>query len=246
MAEARKLAEDAVREDPEFALAYHQLAIASEGHGRAPDYLTARVTSLEAAEARAERLPEKERLTLRVLRAIVDERNVDAVRLTEEAAATYPFDKDVILQAGEVHYHQANLTAAIPYFELVLQLDPDHTLATEHLLEAATWSGRVESYLPLVERRAAATTNPNEMVSVANALLGAGREPQARELLDRAVGLGYPAGLRNVWRMYLIREGRFAEVELLFRSWFDRVRAEGVEARAHWLPELSSHRSPLS
>ena len=123
-----------MKEDPEFALAYHQLAMASFWHGRAPDHVTARVKALEAAEARADRLPEKERLTLRVLRAVVDERNADAVRLTEEAVATYPLDKDVLLQAGDVHYHQDESgRRRFPTSNACSKLDPDHALATEHV-----------------------------------------------------------------------------------------------------------------
>ncbi|MEI6226991.1 MAG: tetratricopeptide repeat protein, partial [Deltaproteobacteria bacterium] len=237
--EAAQIFQAVIKEDPEFALAHHQLAIASFWHGNAPDYKTARVKALEAAEARAERLPEKERLTLRVLRAVVDDRFADAVHLAEEAAAAYPLDKDVVLQAGDVHFHQEDPAAAIPYFERVLQLDPDHALATEHLLEAAMWSGQVARYLPLVEHRAAATTNPEEMVSVANALLGAGREIQARELLDRAVSLGLNPNIRNLWRTYLIREGRTDDVERVFRAEFARVSADGVAEHARWRFGLS-------
>ncbi len=67
LAEARRLAQEAVKEDPEFALAYHQLALAAclarvakPDPDRAPG-----LKEVEAAEARADRLPEKERLTLR-------------------------------------------------------------------------------------------------------------------------------------------------------------------------------------
>jgi tetratricopeptide (TPR) repeat protein len=239
LAAAQRLAEEAVKEDPEFALAHHQLAIASFWHGNTPDYKTARVKYLEAAEARADRLPEKERLTLRVLRAVVDERHADAVRLAEEAAAAYPLDKDVVLQAGDVHWHQEEPAAAMPYFERVLQLDPDHALATDHLLEAAMWSGQMERYLPLAERRAAASTNMEEMESVANALLGAGREVQAREVLDRAVGLGAPPRILTLWHTYLIREGHFDEAERVFRAEFIRVSSDGVATHARWLPTLS-------
>ena len=77
MAEARRLAQEAVKEDPEFALAYHQLALAAFWHEWKPIGTGAPgLKEVEAAEARADRLPEKERLTLRVFRALVDKRLV--------------------------------------------------------------------------------------------------------------------------------------------------------------------------
>ena len=57
-AEARRLAQEAVKEDPEFALAYHQLALAAFWHEWKPDSDGAPgLKEVEAAEARASRLP---------------------------------------------------------------------------------------------------------------------------------------------------------------------------------------------
>jgi hypothetical protein len=95
-----------VKEDPEFALAYHQLALTAFWHewnsfkSDAPG-----VKEMEAAEARDHRLPEKERLSLRVFRALADRRINDAERLSGESVAAYPLDKDVLMQAGEVLLH---------------------------------------------------------------------------------------------------------------------------------------------
>ncbi len=113
--EARRLAQEAAAADPDFALAYHQLAWAAFLHEWKPDSTGAPgLKEVEAAEARASRLPEKERLTLRLFRALVDRRLDDATRLSEEAVATYPLDKDVLFQVGDVFYHWwVNLGASV-------------------------------------------------------------------------------------------------------------------------------------
>ena len=158
MAEARRLAQEAVKEDSEFALAYHQLAVAAFWHEwkrywNGPFGLK----EVEAAEARANRLPEKERLTLRVFRALVDRRMSDAVQLSEQAVATYPLDKDILMQAGDVLVQwDARLGTAAQYFERALQLDPTNFHAIDRLLDTAWWTGQSARFLRSSSR--AATT----------------------------------------------------------------------------------------
>ena len=241
-AEARRLAEEAVKEDPEFALAYHQLALAAFWNEWRPVGAVAPgLKELEAAEARADRLPEKERLMLRVFRALVDDRLSDAVRLSAEAVAAYPLDKDVLLQAGDFLRHwEVNLGAAVQYFERALQLDPTNAWAIDHLLDAAWYTGQSARFLPFIEQRAAAVVqydeaqlagSPNagtklaELNAVAKALLAAGKEREAIDLLDRAARIrGTPGSRGNLWNFYLCYQGRMAEAEAEVRAAFNRFQ----------------------
>ena len=229
--EARRLAQEAAREDPEFALAYHQLALAAFMHEWKPDVGgTPGLQEIEAAEARDSRLPEKERLTLRMLRALVDRRLNDATRIAAVAVATYPLDKDVLFQVGDILYHWwVDLGASVQYFERALQLDPTNFAIADHLLDVIWRTGQAPRYLPFIEQRAAvaiqyeeaqvigtpaAERKANELGTVAVALLAAGKEPAAIALLDRAARLRGTPGFRGLlWCTYLNFQGRLAEAE---------------------------------
>ena len=121
LAESRRLAEEALKEEPDFPLAHYQLAIAthwlSDG---SPDQAQKTLASVEAAERRAARLPEKERLSLEALHAQLDGRMNEATLLWDRAAQAYPLDKEVLLHAGDVRYHRHDMSGALPYFERVL------------------------------------------------------------------------------------------------------------------------------
>ena len=234
---ARRLAQEAVKEDPGFALAYHQLALTAFWHewrphgGKAPA-----LQEIGAAEARASGLPEKERLTLRIFRALVDKRLSDAVRLSAEAVAAYPLDKDVLLQAGDVLSHwDVNLATATQYYERALQLDPTNFYAIERLLDTVWWTGQSARFLPFIEQRAAAAVQYDEALlvgspgarmkkfaeleSVAVVLLAAGKEREAIDLLDRAARIrGTPGSRGYQWYTYLCYRGRTAEAEAEVRA----------------------------
>jgi tetratricopeptide (TPR) repeat protein len=249
-AEARRLAQEAVKEDPEFALAYHQLALAAFWHEWKPIGAGAPgLKEVEAAEARANRLPEKERLTLRVFRALVDNRLSDAVLLSDEAVAAYPLDKDVVLQAGDVLYHwEVNFGTAVQYFERALQLDPTNAWAIDHLLDTVWWTGQSARYLPFIEQRAAAAVQydeaqlagsptagrkVDELQKVAHALLAAGREREGVDLLDRAARIRGTPGSRGIgWYTYLCYRGRMAEAEAEVRTAFARFESPDANPRA--------------
>ena len=238
-AEARRLAQEAVKEDPEFALALPSSSPRrpSGTNGSPISAGAPGLKEVEAAEARANRLPEKERLTLRMFRALVDRRLDDAARLSEEAVAAYPLDKDVLLQAGDVLFHwEVNLGTAVQYFERALQLDPVNFRSHDHLLDTVWWTGQSARFLPFIEQRAAAAVQydeaqvidsptakkkADELDTVAVALLAAGKE---REGID-APRSGRTASRHsrfrgNLWYTYLYYQGRMAEAEAEVRAAF--------------------------
>ena len=246
--EARRLAEEAAKEDPDFALAYLELARQAFWHEWKPLGPGAPgLKELEAAEARADRLPEKERLILRIFRALVDRRIDDAVRLSEESVAAYPLDKEVLMQAGDVLYHwEVDMGKAVQYFERALQLDPGDYTATAHLLYTVWWSGQSARFLPFIEQRAtavvqydeaqvigspAAWAKVNELFILGVGLLAAGKEPEGVDLLKRADRItgtqGAPGGTDKFWDTYLCYQGRMAEAEAEVRAAFAQLESKG-------------------
>jgi hypothetical protein len=230
--EARRLAEAALKEDPEFALAHQQLAVTvwwiTESEAPTPESRAEALRHVEAAEARADHLPEKERIALRALHATLDGRVDEAARLRLQAAEAYPLDKDVLLHAADA-LHDDDPGAAIPYVEKVLELDPGHAVSSEMLLQCLVFAGQADRHLAWIRQRAAAAVQPDEFRLSALALLAADQEAEALELwrrfLEKRGGKGglfpprYPS--------FLVHGGRAAEAEDLLRRVRDGLPKEG-------------------
>ena len=121
----KDLVAEALKEDPEFALA-HVLAaeLAVDRDQGAPEQEAEARAHLDAAERFVERLPEKERLMLRALRAQVDGDWNEARRVLVELAEAYPLDKVALYQAGDILIRTGRPDLAIGYLERAVALDP--------------------------------------------------------------------------------------------------------------------------
>jgi tetratricopeptide (TPR) repeat protein len=228
IAEARKLAQAAVETDPEFALAHYQLAMLSIwGEVKVADMRRL----FAAAEQRADRLPEKERLLLRSIVAFEDGRFTEAVRLRDQLAEAYPLDKEAVFYAGDLRFHTGQPAEAIPYFLRALQLDPAYGLCGEHLAEALANTVAGDQHLDWLRREAAATTEPNTLRAVARALLSIGQEREAIAVFLRAVkgdGGFWPTPM---YASYLTFQGKAPEAEAGLRGELARLsRMTGEEA----------------
>ncbi len=214
LTESKRLAEEALKEEADFPLAHYQLAVAthwlSDG---SPDHAQKTLASVEAAERRATHLPDKERRSLEALHAQLDGRMNEATALWDRLAQAYPLDKDALLHAGDVRFHRHDMPGALPYFERVLQLDPDQTLAAEHLLQGMIQEGTSRRNVAWLEERARKSRNPDELGSVAWALLDAGREDLAVETWHRSQDLKGRRFTPPVYARYLVLAGRAPEAE---------------------------------
>jgi serine/threonine protein kinase/tetratricopeptide (TPR) repeat protein len=215
IAEASQLAEAALREDPDFALAHYQLAVFESWNERMSE---SGQRHLEIAETLADRLPEKERLALRAVRALDAKRWEESRRLRDQAAEAFPGDKEAQFYAGDIRFHRNEPGESIPFFERALQLDPDYRLAAAHLADALDNSGRARERVPWLRQQAATAREPFELEALARALLAAGDEDGAvglfRRAADAAGGPWPPLALAQ----YRVFVGRALEVEATARE----------------------------
>jgi tetratricopeptide (TPR) repeat protein len=249
MDDARRELEAALELDPEFALARQQLAMASlwvgrgEIHGWLPRYLggprgEANARNVAAAVLVADRLPEKERLTLRAAVAWEEDRYVESLRLRDRLAEAFPLDKEATFYAGDVRWHLGETGESIPYFERVLQLDPDHGYSIFHLAWAAASSGRAREYLPWMRGQLARDPSPSVLGLLAMPLFAAGEEAGALEALRRADKLwGLPPDL-PAGALYRGLHGQAEEAEAELRSALARPADEFPDDFLFWKFDL--------
>ena len=232
--EAGDLAREALAEDPEFALAHYLVA---ESAAAVLNFLSdpgsvdeARRLVGEVAR-RADRLPEKERLSLQALRAQLDGSWVEAFRIRDQIAEAYPLDKEAQFNAGDVRLHRLEEAAAIPYFQRALQLDPRYGYAIEHLAEAIANSGKAPEHLDWIRKQAEVASENGQIFNLASALLSADQEGEAIALfrkLQKANGGIWPP---DRYAQYLAFNGRADELEEAIRQSIEAVPSDRPEER---------------
>ncbi len=177
----------AVERDPDFAVAWYQLALdlvaagATEAEGR---------RALKEAVRLVDRAPPRERALIRALDAEMADRNDDALALYGRSIAEHPDDKRVLFRAGDVHYHADEFGSAIPYFERALALDPTYDFALDHLARALGSLGRREALAGRVRAWSAMAQTPTVLHGLVLAWLWLGEPGKAVEAAERQVAAG--------------------------------------------------------
>jgi tetratricopeptide (TPR) repeat protein len=233
----KDLVAEALKEDPEFALA-HVLAaeLAVDRDKGTPEQEAEARAHLDAADRFVERLPEKDRLTLRALRAQVDGDWNEARRVLVELAEAYPLDKVALYQAGDILIRTGRPDLAIGYLERAVALDPSSAPVADTFVDAVVDSGQADRHVATLRRLASAGTRP---AVVSRGLLAAGQEKEALEMYREANRRRVAAG-KGEWPnwqyvLFLASRGRDAEAEALMRSDLERNRDT-------WKPGSGAHR----
>jgi tetratricopeptide (TPR) repeat protein len=223
--QSQELAEQAVKEDPDFALAHVALAekLIERDEGK-PEQEAAARSHLEIAERFADRLPEKERVALRILRAWVNGEWDEVRRLRMQQAEAYPLDKDALYSAGEILLRTGHPDQAIGYLERALALDPTSVPIVQSFVSAVNDTGQADRHVATLHRLASVATAPGSQLALSTALLAAGEEEAAVSLYRKgAAGRKLPWP-NWVYRSYLSYVGRAPEAEQLMRSELEQYR----------------------
>ena len=232
--EAGDLARAALAEDPEFPLAHYlaaESAVAVVNGWSDPGSVDEVRKLLGEVAPHADRLPEKERLSLRALRAQVDGAWVEAFRIRDLIAEAHPLDKEAQFYAGDVRLRRFEEAAAIPYFQRALQLDPGYGIAIENLAEAIENSGKAPEHLDWIRKQAAVATESGQMRRLARALLSADQEGEAVALFRKAQKVDGGIWPPERYAQYLAFNGRADELEEVIRQTIEAVPADRPEER---------------
>jgi len=218
--ETQRLTVAALEIDPEFALAHYQLAFIEIWTA---DYSKPRTDGarrrLEAAEARADRLPEKEREYLRGWRAQFDERWDDAGVIFSRLADAYPLDKEAQYFVGNHFLTVQTDPRALPFLERALQLDPGYGPARGDFATGVADMGVGEQHLDRLRAIAVSETKrPYPPEEVGRALLIDDREAEALPFLKRAAEIGEWRWPDHYYVRFLVSRDRAGDAEPLLRS----------------------------
>jgi len=120
--EAQVALEKAVALDPEFAMAYIQLAVAYSNQQE----IEARDTAAKRAKALSFKTTEKERLRIERFYARVIERDQEKeLQLLQQMVNKFPREKRFVIPLGNYYYFRGDFDQAVIEYNKALELDPN-------------------------------------------------------------------------------------------------------------------------
>ncbi|HZY04211.1 MAG TPA: serine/threonine-protein kinase [Anaeromyxobacteraceae bacterium] len=214
---------------PDFFMAHYRIAWTL-----AYEQLDAR-EALSGALAHSDRATPKERLYLEALKAQVESRTRDAVRLNLKILERYPSEKEAwfalarLSQSREMGYDHAR---AIEYARKVLELAPDYAPAWEQILRSFFALGQDAKLLENAQEYAAKVTSVSAWEHLGHAQLVAGRPAEAektfRQMAETMTGSSAgPLGLGLVRLQELDLPGAEREYRRLASAADPRLAREG-------------------
>ena len=251
------LFEQALAQDPSFALAQYQLAVIHSPHGGEPDKYR---PYLEAALQAVNRLPAREAALVRALAARLSGRYAEAQRLYDDVLSASPEDVPALQAAADLEIAREDWRNALGYLEKLMVLVPAQEEPLLNLVEALGRLGRrdelralvgrfesapdaldrsrgvVQGHLWLGEhraalefaRRAVAQRGDSELPTLSLALSAAGEFEELVEVAERAAIAAKDPWLRNHAAVALAAQGRVREA-LEVNAWV-RLRVVAEEA----------------
>jgi tetratricopeptide (TPR) repeat protein/class 3 adenylate cyclase len=214
--EAREEFRKAVTLDSTFALAHYRLAYAygweDESMAREP---------LAKALKLIDQIPDKEQYLVRAEDARLNSGFEAGVRVLKEMEEIYPDAKEMIYNIGDWSFHEGELQTAANYLERVLEMDPLHERALQHLTWTYASIGENERMRETVDRY----TEINEIEGTV--LLGLyyyaiGDYSRAEETFQRALSMRpkHPEALMRLAILYghIGRNERFLDYALRYEE----------------------------
>ncbi len=202
--------------DPEFALAWFQLAFV--GWDELAPAAEDRNAAISQALRYPDRLPPKERTLMRAWAAHLEGNEDEAFALFRQVTREFPEDKQALYLAADLAWHRDDQAGAIPYLARVLKLDPTFEYGLDHLSYSLAVLGRREDLAGWIRDWSAMAPTLPVLHALVAGHLGLGEAPAALAAARRALQVDSPSfGLSDLaW--VLSFTGDYATLESELRS----------------------------
>ena len=230
--EARKLFENSIKLDPNFAAAHQWLALT---YGKLGD-TKATTEILIKAKALAEKTNEKDRLNIYALYAQVIENDVEKrIRILEELATKYPREKRIHYNLGIHYWNKKEFSAAIDAYSRALALDPNYGSALNGLGYTYADMGNYEKAIEYFEKYASVSPgDANPLDSLAEIYFQIGQLDNSIKKYQEAVE-AKPDFFEAYWRVayvYALKEEYQKALDWI-EQLIDRAPSPGIKAEAY-------------
>jgi len=175
----------ALENDPEFSLASLRLA---EVLAFRSDREGAQL-NLGQALSRKNRLIANDILRLNALMARIDSKPSEERQAIGKLVEEFPFKKEYHYELGESYFHYGDADEAIKHYTRALELDPNYSLAHNHIAFCFSWIGDHNQAEKHFKRYVELDHTGNSYDSLASGLMFAGRYDDAIEALQKGMEL---------------------------------------------------------
>lgn len=175
----------ALENDPEFSLASLKLA---EVLVFRSDWETAR-QNLQRALSQKDRLIENDLLKLNALLARVDSKPAEERQFVGKLIEEFPFKKEYNYEFAESYFHCGDADEAIRHYTRALELDPNYSLAHNHIAFCYSWIGDHQRAEEHFKRYVGLDHTANSYDSLASGHMFAGRYDDAINALKKGIEL---------------------------------------------------------
>jgi tetratricopeptide (TPR) repeat protein len=175
----------ALENDPDFSLAHLRLADVLVFRS---DRESAR-NHLETALAKKDRLIETDLLRLQALLARIDSKPREERQFLGKLTEEFPFKKEYHYEFAESYFHCGDADEAIKYYGKALELDPNYSLAHNHIAYCYAWIGNHKLAEEHFKKYVQLSQKANAYDSLAAGYRLAGRYDEALSALERGAEL---------------------------------------------------------
>jgi len=186
---------DAIAADFEYRTALENDADFSLAHLRMADVLVFRSdresarNHLETALAKKDRLIETDLLRLQALLARIDSKPREERQFLGKLTEEFPFKKEYHYEFAEAYFHYGDADEAIKYYAKALELDPNYSLAHNHIAYCYAWIGNHKLAEEHFKKNVQLSHKANAYDSLAAGYRLAGRYDEALSALERGAEL---------------------------------------------------------
>ncbi|BDG01134.1 serine/threonine-protein kinase [Anaeromyxobacter oryzae] len=206
--------EDALADDPGFALAHYQLALIASPQGAPAEWSR---PHLQAALGAVDRLPARDSDLVRALAARHAGRFDEAARLYEAAIAESPDDPAALQAAADLQIARGDWAASLRYLEKLVQLAPEQEEPLMEWVESLGRLGRRDDLRELAARVEAEPRSARRSQALVQAQLWLGAPERALAVAREAVAERGDAEARLV-RIAAMATGDFVAAEAAARA----------------------------
>jgi eukaryotic-like serine/threonine-protein kinase len=232
-AEARKHMEKAVELDPSFALARSALGFVLLDFGLVAEGRA----QLDLAASHAERLSEREAMTLAVEHHVLREEYDEAIAAYEELLARWPFDTRPRADLAEAYLQRGDLDRAVENGRRAADEHPGFVLARSNLPMFYAIAGDFEGALREARKAQEDLPRPQAGVFIFGAVAETLRGQRAEALTDyRRLETLDPSFAAPAEADFALFEGRTVDAVALLRAGIsaDDARKDSEAARSKW------------
>ncbi len=202
------LFEQALAQDPSFALAQYQLAVIRSVGGSNPERYR---PYLDAALQAVSRLPRREATLVRALGARLEGKFTEAQRLYDEVLSAAPEDAQALQAASDLEIVRSDWRGALGYLEKLVMLTPGQEDPLESLVETLGRLGKRDDLRTLLKKLESSPDAFNQSRAIVQGRLWLGEQQAALDFARRAVALRGDAEFPTL-RLALSGAGKFEEL----------------------------------